>query len=205
MNSPIFICSAVKVSEFTLDSSCPSYRVGPWVSCPPCLPLHSSWKKPPKHWKVFCDSRGMGNTLGLVLDPLCLDSHIIYCLFIYLFVVAVQSLSHIWLFRPHGLQLARLPCPSLSPGVCSNSCPLSWWCHPTISSSPALFCFCLQSCPASGSFLMSRLFASGGQSIGASASASVLPKNIHSWFPLGWTGLSSLWFLYKIGYVWEGC
>ena len=91
--------------------------------------------------------------------------------------------------QPHGLQQIRLPCPSLSPGVCSNSCPLSWWCHPTISSSVVPFSSRLQSFPASGSFPMNQLFASGGQSIGASASASVLPMNIQDWFPLGLTGL----------------
>ena len=88
----------------------------------------------------------------------------------------------------HELQHARLPCLSLSPKVCSNSCPLNWWCHPTISSSVAPFSSCPQSFPASGSFPMSKLFASGGQSIGASASASVLPMNIQGWFPLGLTG-----------------
>ena len=79
---------------------------------------------------------------------------------------------------PHKLQHSRLPCPSPSPGVCSNSCPLSRWCHPTISSSVVSFASCLQSFPASGSFPMGQLFASGGQSTGASASASVLPTNI---------------------------
>ena len=93
---------------------------------------------------------------------------------------------------PHGLEHTRLPCPSLSPGVCSDSYPLSQWCYLTISSSVALFSFCLQSFPASGSFPMSRVFTSGGQSIGASASASVLPMNIQGWFPLGLTGLISL-------------
>ena len=93
---------------------------------------------------------------------------------------------------PHELQHARLPCPSLSPGVCSNSCPLSQWCHPTISSSVIPFSSCLQSLPASGSFLMSQLVTSGSQSIKASASASVLPMNIQGWFPLGLTGLISL-------------
>ena len=91
--------------------------------------------------------------------------------------------------RPHGLQHIRLPCPSLSPGVCSNSCPLSRWCHPTILSSVTPFSFCIQSFPAPGSFPVNRLLASGGQSRGASASASVLPMNIQDWFPLGWTGL----------------
>ena len=94
--------------------------------------------------------------------------------------------------RPHELQHARLPCPSPSPGVCSESCPLSWWCYPIISSSVTRFSSCPQSFPPSGSFQMCRLFASGGQSIGASASASVLPMNILDWFPLGLTGLSSL-------------
>jgi len=94
--------------------------------------------------------------------------------------------------QPHGLQHARLPCPSLSPGVSSNSHPLSWWCHPTISSSVVPFSFCLQSFPASGSFPVSQFFASGGQSTGASASLSVLPMNIQGWFPLGLTGVISL-------------
>ena len=93
---------------------------------------------------------------------------------------------------PHGLQLTRLPYPSLSTGVCANSCPLSQWCHLTISSSVTPFSSCPQSFPASGSFPMSWLFASGGQSIGASVSASVLPMNIQDWFPLGLTGLISL-------------
>ena len=93
--------------------------------------------------------------------------------------------------RPHGLQHTRPPCPSPTPGVYSNSCPLSQWCHPTISSSAVPFCH-LQSFPASGSFQMSQFFASGGQSIGASASASVLPMNTQDWFPLGWTGWISL-------------
>ena len=93
--------------------------------------------------------------------------------------------------QPHGLQLARLPCPSLSPGACSNSCPLSRWCHPTISSFFVPFS-CLQFFPASGSFTGSRFFASGGQRIGASASASVLPMNIQDWFSLGMTALISL-------------
>ena len=91
---------------------------------------------------------------------------------------------------PHGLQHARLPCLSPTPGAYSNSCPSSWWCHPTISSSVVPFSSHLQSFPASGSFQMSQFIASGGQSIGASAS--VLPLNIHSWFLLGLTGFISL-------------
>ena len=89
--------------------------------------------------------------------------------------------------QPHGLQHARLPCPSPTPGVYSNSCLLSWWCHPTISSSIVPFSSCLQSFPASGSFPTSQFFTSGGQSIGVSALTSVLPMNIQDWFPLGWT------------------
>ena len=95
-------------------------------------------------------------------------------------------------FRPHALQHTRLPCPPLSLGACRNSCPLSWWCHPTISSCVIPFSSYLQSFPASESFLVSQLFTLGGQSIGASASASVLPMNIQDWFPLGLTGLISL-------------
>ena len=94
--------------------------------------------------------------------------------------------------RPHEPQHARPPCPSPTPGVCSTSCPLSLWCHPTISSLVAPFFSCLQSFPASGSFSVSQFFTSGGQSIGVSASASVLPMNTQDWSPLGGTGLTSL-------------
>ena len=89
---------------------------------------------------------------------------------------------------PHGLQHARPPCPSPIPGACSSSCPSSCWCHPTISSSVIPFSSGLWSLPALGSFPMSQFFTSGGQRIGASASASVLPENIQDWFPLKWTG-----------------
>ena len=99
--------------------------------------------------------------------------------------VVGQSLSVSDSLQPHGLQHARPPCSSLSPGVCSNSCPLSQWCYPTISFSVIPFSFCPQSFPASRSFPISQLFASGGQNIGASASASVLPMNIQGWFSLG--------------------
>ena len=94
--------------------------------------------------------------------------------------------------RPHGLQHTGPPCSSPIPGACSNSCPWSWWCLPTISSSVISFSSCLQSWPASGSFPMSQFFTSGGQRIGVSASASVLPMNIHDWIPLGPTGWISL-------------
>ena len=93
---------------------------------------------------------------------------------------------------PYELQRARPPCPSLSPGVCPSSYPLSWLYHPTISSSVVPFSSCLQSFPASGSFPMSQFFTSGGQSTGVSASALVLSMNIQDWFPLGLIGLLSL-------------
>ena len=110
------------------------------------------------------------------------------CLNMLLFIHSVMSDS----LKPHGLQHARPPCPSPTPWIYSNSCPLIQWCHPTISSSVIPFSSCLQSFPASGSFQMSQFFASGSESIGVSASASVLPMNIQDWFPLGWTGWSSL-------------
>ena len=102
-------------------------------------------------------------------------------LFIHLlpFSCSVKSDS-LW---PHGLQHTRPPCPSPTPGVYSNSCPLSWWCHPTILYSVVPFSSCFQSFPASGSFLMSWVFISGGQSIWVSASTSILPMNIQDWFP----------------------
>ena len=98
-------------------------------------------------------------------------------------------LSDCW---PHEQQHARSPCPSPTPRIYPNPCPLSRWCHPTISSSVVSFSSRLQSFPASGSFQISQFFASGGQSIGVSASVSVLPMNIQDWFPLGWTGWISL-------------
>ena len=93
--------------------------------------------------------------------------------------------------QSHELQPSKLPSPSTTPGACSKSCPLSRWCHPTISSSVVPFSSCLLSFPASGSFPMSQFFTSGGQSIGPSASASVVPMNIQDWFHLGWTGFLS--------------
>ena len=104
------------------------------------------------------------------------------------FSLSVMSDS-LW---PRGLQHARPPCPLPTHRACSNSCSLSWWCHPTISSSVIPFSSCLQSFPASESFPMSQFFTSGGQIIGVSASASVLPMNIQEWFPLGGTGWISL-------------
>ena len=112
----------------------------------------------------------------------CPDSRL---LFLLLFSDSVMSNS----LQLHGLKHARLPCPSPSPGACSNSCPLSQWCHPIISSSVIPFSSHLQPFPASGSFQMSRFFTSGGQSIRVT---SVLPMNIQNWFPLGWNGWISL-------------
>ena len=113
----------------------------------------------------------------------CLHPHCLY---------SVQSLSHVPM-QPHGPQHASPPCPSPTPRVYSNSCPFSWWCHPTISSSVVPFSSHLQSFPASGSFQTSQFFTSmGGQSIGVSTSTSVLPLNIQDWFHLGWTGWISL-------------
>ena len=105
-------------------------------------------------------------------------------------LLSLSGMSNsLWL---HGLQHARFPCPSPFPRACSNSCPWSQWCHPTISSSAIPFSSCLQSFPALGSFLMSSLFTSGGQNVGASASALVLPVNVQGQFPLGLSGLISL-------------
>ena len=105
---------------------------------------------------------------------------------------SVQSLSHVQLLWPHGLQHTRSPCLLPTPGVFSNSCPLSWWFHPTILSFVVPFSSCLKSFPASGAFQVSHVFASGDQSIVVSASASVLPMNIQDWFALGLTSVISL-------------
>ena len=107
-------------------------------------------------------------------------------------VSSVQSLSRVWLFATPELRHARPPCPSPTPGVYSNTCPLSQWWHPAISSSVVPFSSCPQSLSASGSFPMSQLFAWGGLSIGVSASASVLPMNTQDWSALGWTDCISL-------------
>ena len=140
-----------------------------------------------------------------LLNPVCSSSYftlyntLLSCLFASPGVLVI-SLSSVQFsssvvsdsLRPHGLQHARLPCPLPTPGACSNSCPLNRWCHPTILSSVVPFSSCPQSFPASGSFPMSQFFASGGQSIGVSASVSVLPMYIQDWFPSEWTGWISL-------------
>ena len=114
--------------------------------------------------------------------------HICVCICICIYVYVYICIKSLW---PHGLQHEdmRPPCPSPSPRVHPSSCPLNWWCHPTISSSTSFLSLGLQSFPASESFPISQLVTSGGQSIGASASASVLPMDIQDWYPLGWTGL----------------
>ena len=136
----------------------------------------------------------------MVIHHECSQCHEIICLKwlkwqIYICYISSVQFSHSVMsdsLQPHGLQYARPPCPSPTPRVYSNSCPLSWWCHPTISSSVVPFSSCPQSFPASGSFPMSQVFTSGGWSIRVSASTSVLPMNIQDWFPLGWSGWISL-------------
>ena len=110
------------------------------------------------------------------------SKHLILCIVKFSLFSSVQLLTHVNSLWPHALQHARLPYPSPTPGACSYSCPLSQWCHPTISSSVIPFSSCLQSSPASGSFPMSQFFTSGDQSIGVSASASVFPVDIQDWF-----------------------
>ena len=118
---------------------------------------------------------------------LLMDTKVVYISSVQFSLSVVSDSS-----QPDGLQHARPPCPSPTPRVYSNSCPLSQWCHPTISSSVVPFSSRLQSLPVSGSFQISQFFASGGQSIGVSASASVLPMNTQDWSPLGCTGWISL-------------
>ena len=121
------------------------------------------------------------------------------------FFSSVQSLSCVWLFlTPNGLQHARPPCPSPTPGVYPNSCPSMWWCHPTISSFVVPFSSCPQSFPASGCFQMSQFFASGGQSIGVSDSELVLPKSIlrYSHFPRLYSSASLLYFWGSLWLSW---
>ena len=122
--------------------------------------------------------------------------HFSLTLHCFIFFISVQFSCSVMSdsLQPHGLQHARLPCPSPTPRAYWNTCPSSRWCHPTISSFIIPFSSHLQSFPASASFQRSQFFASGGQSIGVSASASVLPMNIPYWFPLGWTGWISLQF-----------
>ena len=165
-----------------------------WSGLPfPSSPMHACMLSCFSHVQLCepLDCSPPGSSVHRILQARILECH-----FLLLFIFTIyKSVSvqfspsvvsdSLW---PHGLQHTRPSCPSPTPGVYSNSCPLSQWCHPTISSSVISFSSCLKCFPASGSFQMSRFFESGGQSIGLSASASVLPMNIQDWFPLGLTG-----------------
>ena len=144
------------------------------------------WGKVLLHWKRNRESFWHRHHKGAESGPLTS-----LCGALYTFSVQCSHSVVSDYFQPHGLQYARPPHPSPTPGVYPNSCPLSRWGHPTISSSVISFSSCLQSFPASGSFPMSQFFTSGGQNIGVSALISVLPMNIQDWFPLGWAGLNS--------------
>ena len=150
----------------------------------PCCPRDSQESSPAPHFKGI-------NSLVLCLlnNPALTSVHDYWedCRF-----SSVQLLSHVWLFATPWTAECQVSLSITNPRDCLNSCSSSHWCHPTISSSVVPFSFCLQSFPASGSFPVNQFFPSGGQRIGVSASASVLPMNIHVWFPLGWTGLISL-------------
>ena len=141
---------------------------------PPTFNLTSSFWRPCQGelWKWHLEEKAASWALQQLVRPSCLV------------IIVAHLLSLVDSLWPHGLQHARLPCLSLSPRVCSNSCPLSQWCHPTISSSVVPFSSCPQPFPASGSYPMSRLFTSGGRSIGASAS--VLTMTIQGWLPTDW-------------------
>ena len=138
-----------------------------------------------KEWNVT--SKKSTEIIRLVLSTVMMSNYPILYISVQ-FTSSVMSNS----LRPHELQHSRPPCPSPTPRVYSNSCPLSWWCHPAILCSVVPFSSHPQSLPESGSFPMSQLFSWGGQSIGVSAAASVLPMNTQVWFPLGWTGWISL-------------
>jgi len=179
----ILICrgvgSSLQHADFSSCSALASLVVACELSCPLACRIFCAW------WGIEsvspCIGRWILNHWTTRESPICFLGTF---LLLFHHSVMSDSLGH------HELQHTRLPCPSLSPGACSHSCPLSWWCHPTILSSVVPFS-CLQSFPTSGSFLMSQLFASGGQSIAASASASVLLMTIQDWFPLGLTSLPS--------------
>ena len=145
------------------------------ISKSPWLETHNEASKEGKGQKIISLDTLYVTKKIITPDTLCLTS----MLLLLSFSLSVMSDS-LWL---HELQHTRLRCPSLSPGVCSKSCLLDRWCHPTISSFFAPFSSCTQSFPASGSFPVTQLFSSGSQSIGASASASILPRNIQGWFP----------------------
>ena len=149
--------------------------------------MKSRTRAPSTKCKVCSDEKSKCPSIKIKGPPRSQARRIICCL-------AAEQCSTLWDLIDPGPQHANLPCPSLSPGICSNSCLLSRWCHPTISSSVTRFSSCLWSFSASGSFPMCQLFTSDDQSIGASALASVLPVNIQGWFPLGFIRLISLLF-----------
>ena len=155
------------------------------MDCSPPYSVHGTLQAKILEWVVMPSSRGSCRPRDRTL--------LLVCLMNWFNSVQFSSVTQSWpTLWPHGLQHARPPCPSATPGVYSNSCPLSRWCHPTISPSVVPFSSCTQFFPASGSFPMSQFFTSGGQSIGVSASTSILPKNTQDWFPLGGTGWISL-------------
>ena len=147
-----------------------------------------------RHWLLCIGANLTGDKCWGLREPqscwrnMPITNSICYVVCSVQFSLSVMSDSS----QPHGLQHARAGCSSPTPGVWANSCPSSWWCHPTISSSAILFSSYLQSFPVTGSFLMSQFFTSGGQNIGGSISATVLPMNSQDWFPSGLTGLISL-------------
>ena len=149
-----------------------------WYSFWPSCSLFSFWRQSPFQKEICC--------LAFCITPDFQMKQSTRCSVQFSRSVVSDS------WQPHELQHTRPPCPSPTPWVHPNPCPLSRWCHPAISSSVVPFSSCPQSFPASGSFPMSKLFASAGQSIGVSASASVLPMNTQDWSPLGWTGMISL-------------
>ena len=152
-----------------------------------------SWSPTPpaeKQWRKRCRRIHMEQHLGSGVSHLDLVPAATAATLCHSVQVSHSVMSDSW--RPQGLQHARLPWPSPTLGTCSSSCPSSWWCHPTMSSSVVPFSSRLQPFPASGSSPMSQFFTSGGQSVGVSALASVLPIYIQDWFPLGWTGWISL-------------
>ena len=186
MSSSWETCSALEVSPQGEVERSPRRSLALWtMPSSQFSPCHSSSRKPSALLPFLL-------WLQALLDSSCCRDGLISSLTTVLssvqFSCSVVSDS-LW---PHELQRTRPPCPSSTPGAYSNSCPLSQWCHPAVSSSIILFSSHLQSFPASGSFPMSQFFPSGGQRIGASASASVLPMNIQDWFPFELTGLISV-------------
>ena len=187
----MFVCVCV----YICTQSCPTLH-DPMDSSPPGSSVHGILQERILEWIAISFSRGSSWTRdrSRVSFVFCFGRWILYHSVQFSCSVVSDSL------RPHGPQHARHPCPSLTPGACSNSCPSSRWCHPTISSSVVPFSSCLQSFPASGFFQMSQFFTSGGHSFGVSASTSVLPMNIQDWSPLGWTD----WLFFGLvgGYFW---